>query len=72
MRSLVFGDYMNMDAEGDDRLYEEVKSIDEFSNVVQLSLDEYNQTHKAQMNLVVFRCVWIVCFIFKLFEKNIL
>ena len=55
MRSLVFGDYMNMDAEGEDRLYEEVQSIEEFSNVVQLSLDEYNQTHKAQMNLVVFR-----------------
>ena len=55
MRSLVFGDYMNMDAEGEDRLYEEVQSIDEFTNIVQLSLDEYNQTHKAQMNLVVFR-----------------
>ena len=55
MRSLLFGDYMNMDAEGEDRLYEEVQSIEEFSNVVQLSLDEYNQTHKAQMNLVVFR-----------------
>ena len=55
MRSLVFGDYMNMDAEGDDRLYEEVQSIDDFTNVVQASLDEYNQTHKAQMNLVVFR-----------------
>nr|XP_026690532.1 dynein heavy chain 12, axonemal isoform X1 [Ciona intestinalis] len=55
MRSLVFGDYMNMDAEGEDRLYEEVKSIDDFTVVVQQSLDEYNQTHKAQMNLVVFR-----------------
>ncbi|CAK8689424.1 unnamed protein product [Clavelina lepadiformis] len=55
MRSLLFGDYMNMDAEGEDRLYEEVQSIDDFTNIVQLSLDEYNQTHKAQMNLVVFR-----------------
>uniref|UniRef100_H2Z3M9 Uncharacterized protein n=1 Tax=Ciona savignyi TaxID=51511 RepID=H2Z3M9_CIOSA len=55
MRSMVFGDYMNMEAEGEDRLYEEVKSIDEFTNVVQLSLEEYNQTHKAQMDLVVFR-----------------
>uniref|UniRef100_H2Z3M6 Dynein axonemal heavy chain 7 n=1 Tax=Ciona savignyi TaxID=51511 RepID=H2Z3M6_CIOSA len=53
--SMVFGDYMNMEAEGEDRLYEEVKSIDEFTNVVQLSLEEYNQTHKAQMDLVVFR-----------------
>ena len=55
MRSLLFGDYLNVDAEGDERLYEEVNSIEEFSEVVHICLDEYNQTHKAQMDLVVFR-----------------
>ena len=55
MRSLIFGDYMNMEAEGEDRMYEEVKSVEDLTQIVQLSLEEYNQTHKAQMNLVVFR-----------------
>ncbi|XP_077865268.1 dynein axonemal heavy chain 12 [Saccoglossus kowalevskii] len=57
MRSLMFGDYMNPEAEPDERLYEEVKSIDEFYKVVETQLEEYNQTHKTQMNLVIFRYV---------------
>lgn len=57
MRSLLFGDYLNPDAENEDRLYEEVKSLEDFNTIVDACLDEYNQTHKAQMNLVTFRLV---------------
>ncbi|XP_038668758.1 dynein heavy chain 12, axonemal [Scyliorhinus canicula] len=57
LRSLLFGDYMNPDLEGDERLYAEVPSVKEFNEVVLLCLEEYNQTHKTQMNLVIFRYV---------------
>nr|XP_025044359.1 dynein heavy chain 12, axonemal isoform X2 [Pelodiscus sinensis] len=57
MRSLVFGDYMNPDLEGDERLYIEIPSVQQFSDVVEQCLEEYNQTHKTRMNLVVFRYV---------------
>ena len=55
MRSLLFGDYMDADAMGDERMYEEVKVVDDFSEIVASSLDEYNAVHKTQMHLVVFR-----------------
>jgi len=55
MRSLLFGDYMDADAMGDERMYEEVKEVDDFSEIVASSLDEYNAVHKTQMHLVVFR-----------------
>ncbi|XP_041350374.1 dynein heavy chain 12, axonemal-like isoform X3 [Gigantopelta aegis] len=57
LRSLMFGDYMEPDAEPEDRVYTEVKSLDEFYQVVEQCLDEYNNTHKNRMNLVVFRYV---------------
>ncbi|XP_057312411.1 dynein axonemal heavy chain 12-like isoform X2 [Hydractinia symbiolongicarpus] len=57
MRSLMFGDYLNPDAMGEDRLYEEVTSIDDLYSTVETCLEEYNQTHKTQMNLVIFRYV---------------
>ncbi|XP_037760095.1 dynein axonemal heavy chain 12 isoform X2 [Chelonia mydas] len=57
MRSLVFGDYMNPDLEGDERLYIEIPSVQQFSDVVEQCLEEYNQTHKTRMNLVIFRYV---------------
>uniref|UniRef100_A0A8B9Q220 Dynein axonemal heavy chain 12 n=1 Tax=Apteryx owenii TaxID=8824 RepID=A0A8B9Q220_APTOW len=56
MRSLVFGDYLIPELEGDERLYREIPSIQLF-DVVEQYLDEYNQTHKTRMNLVVFRYV---------------
>ena len=55
LRSLMFGDYMNPDLDVDDRVYAEVKDIDNFYSVAELCLDEYNQTHKTRMNLVIFR-----------------
>ena len=40
---------------GEDRMYQEVESIDELYKTVEQCLEEYNQTHKTQMNLVIFR-----------------
>nr|Q923J6.2 RecName: Full=Dynein axonemal heavy chain 12; AltName: Full=Bm259 [Rattus norvegicus] len=57
LRNLMFGDYMNPDLEGDDRVYIEILNIHQFNEVVDQCLDEYNQTHKRRMNLVVFRYV---------------
>nr|XP_044991758.1 dynein axonemal heavy chain 12 [Jaculus jaculus] len=57
LRSLMFGDYMNPDLEGDDRVYIEIPNIQHFHDIVDQCLDEYNQTHKTRMNLVVFRYV---------------
>lgn len=37
------------------KLYEEVGSIEEMTEVVTSGLEEYNNTHKNRMNLVVFR-----------------
>lgn len=51
----MFGDYMNTDLEGDDRVYIEIPDIHKFSDIVDQCLDEYNQTHKTRMNLVIFR-----------------
>ena len=36
-------------------MYEEVSSLDELTSVVESSLEEYNNTHKTRMNLVIFR-----------------
>lgn len=51
----MFGDYMNPDAEPEERVYGEVKSLDEMYKIVELCLEEYNNTHKNRMNLVIFR-----------------
>lgn len=41
----------------EEKLYEEVESLDELTQVVESTLEEYNNTHKNQMNLVIFRYV---------------
>ena len=55
LRSLMFGDYMKPDLDTDECVYEEVASIDDFYKVAEQELDEYNNTHKTRMNLVIFR-----------------
>ena len=37
------------------KLYEEVASLDELTGIVEMALEEYNNTHKNRMNLVIFR-----------------
>lgn len=55
MRNLLFGDYMISDVDESEKLYAEVPSIERFGEVVEACLEEYNQTHKNRMNLVIFR-----------------
>ncbi|RMX38335.1 hypothetical protein pdam_00005508 [Pocillopora damicornis] len=57
LRSLMFCDFLDPDVIGEDRMYQEVNSIDELYKIVEQCLEEYNQTHKTQMNLVIFRYV---------------
>ena len=39
----------------EDRYYQEVQSIQDLYKLVEAYLEEYNQTHKTQMKLVIFR-----------------
>lgn len=55
LNSLLFGDYMAPDLEDDERLYVEVPSVENFSQVAESCLEEYNQMNKNRMNLVIFR-----------------
>nr|XP_057908676.1 dynein axonemal heavy chain 12-like isoform X2 [Doryrhamphus excisus] len=57
LQILLFGDYMNPDAEPEERLYAEVLSVESFAEVVEACLVEYNQMNKSRMNLVIFRYV---------------
>jgi len=54
LRKLMFGDYMNPDLDSDDRVYEEVTSIEAMYNVADQCLIEYNNQSKNRMNLVIF------------------
>lgn len=55
LNNLLFGDYMTPDLEDDERLYEEVPSVELFSQIAETCLEEYNQMNKNHMNLVIFR-----------------
>ena len=46
---------MNPDAEPEDRVYDEIKAVDQMYTIVEQCLEEYNNTHKTRMNLVIFR-----------------
>ena len=64
MRSLMYGDYMDTDALPEERRYKEVSSLDDFYTVVAICLEEYNNTHKNGMNLVIFRSVTVAILTF--------
>ena len=55
LQHLIFGNFMDIDALGDDRKYDEVTSITEYREVARLCLEEYNTTHKSKMDIVLFR-----------------
>ena len=59
LRSLIFGDFMDPEAEPNERSYEEILSLDDMNDVVMQCLDDYNNTHKTRMNLVIFRSVFV-------------
>ena len=43
------------DRDPEERIYEEVKTVDSFHHVVEQYLEDYNNVHKTHMNLVIFR-----------------
>ncbi|OAF71836.1 Dynein heavy chain 12, axonemal [Intoshia linei] len=57
IRSLMWGDFMDPDADDENRVYQEVTSLNAFLEIVQQKLEEYNNTFKTPMNLVIFRYV---------------
>ena len=44
-------------------MYQEVTSMDELYSIVEQCLEEYNQTHKTQMNLVIFRYLCVALYL---------
>lgn len=57
LRNLLFGDFMHPDLTIEERYYEEIKMIDSMYGIVEQALEEYNNTHKSKMELVIFRYV---------------
>ncbi|CAG7837267.1 unnamed protein product [Allacma fusca] len=55
MNNLMFGDFMNPDLDKEERVYAEIKDIDQFYKVVLLAMNEYNNVNKNRMDLVIFR-----------------
>lgn len=55
LNGLIFGNFMDTEATFDDRRYEEVSSIDEYQRVAIAYLEEYNDTHRDKLDLVLFR-----------------
>ena len=51
----MFGDFMHPDLDPEERFYEEVKVIDSMYGIVEQCLEEYNNTRKNKMDLVIFR-----------------
>jgi len=51
----MFGDFMDPDADKSERLYKEIRDIDELYRVVALAIKEYNNINKNPMDLVIFR-----------------
>ena len=55
MQSLIFGNFMDVDAIQEDRKYEEILSMDQYKNVALTFLEEFNNSHKNKMDIVLFR-----------------
>ena len=53
----MFGDFMDVEADKDDRLYQEIKDMDQFQKIVIHSIKEYNNTNKNRMELTIFRYI---------------
>lgn len=55
LNDLIFGNFMDLEANPEDKRYEQVVDIEEFQRVAILCLDDYNSTHKNKMDIVLFR-----------------
>ena len=55
LKNLIFGNFMDLDAVAEDKRYEEVLSMEEFHDVAIQCLEDYNNSHKNKMDIVMFR-----------------
>ncbi|EDS37651.1 ciliary dynein heavy chain 11 [Culex quinquefasciatus] len=55
LNNLMFGSYFDVDAEPEDRKYEETVHVEQFRDLANRDLAEYNSTHKAKMDIVLFQ-----------------
>nr|XP_050853938.1 dynein axonemal heavy chain 12-like isoform X4 [Vespula vulgaris] len=55
LQSLIYGNFMIMEALAEDRLYEEITSITEYKEIALAYLQEYNNTHRKKIDIVMFR-----------------
>lgn len=53
MKNLIFINAMDISSEG--KKYEEPSSLSNFEEMAQIVMDEYDQTHKSKLNIVLFR-----------------
>ncbi|XP_011495537.1 PREDICTED: dynein heavy chain 6, axonemal [Ceratosolen solmsi marchali] len=51
---LMFGDFLVVEAERNDRVYEEIVDLNKAKNIFQQYLDDYNVTASKEMNLIFF------------------
>lgn len=54
LRGLIFVNFMDVEAVFEDRRYEEIPSMDEYRQVATTFLDEYNDTHRDKIDIVLF------------------
>ena len=54
MNGLMFGSYFDLDTDHEDRKYEIVPNVVALRKLAYQCLDEYNSTHKTEMNVVLF------------------
>ncbi|XP_055621192.1 dynein axonemal heavy chain 12 [Toxorhynchites rutilus septentrionalis] len=55
LNNLMFGSYFDVDAEMEDRKYEETQHVEQLRDLANRDLAEYNSTHKAKMDIVLFQ-----------------
>lgn len=55
LRSLIFGNFMDIDLIPEDRRYQEIPSMEEYHQVILSFLEEYNDTHRDKIDIVLFR-----------------
>ncbi|XP_011859412.1 PREDICTED: dynein heavy chain 12, axonemal-like [Vollenhovia emeryi] len=52
--SLIYGNFMDIESVLEDRRYEEIPTIEEYQQRVSLFLEEYNDTHRDKIDIVLF------------------
>lgn len=63
MANLLFTNALDVDA-SEDKKYDEPPSLASFENIAQIVMDEYNATHKSQLNIVLFKYADFSTFLF--------